>query len=251
MPTNPIGETLLEMHYFAVLREHIASTLGMPNLRILKPTPQREKWLGFDQGFVTSPETGLALEQTLRGFIHDSVRPLTVFRAIFLQFKVVHHRRSRRGAPEGWNVPWYAAAISTDKDKDTKISQHETLTRLAQLPNTEVAYACPMIFSHEDVIAPADLSTLRQVDVRSAPNGWLTDESHKIAFQSPTSAAFWCSEPQEAKDFVLSEALLRLPELNEQQLMVYLEKIRASVVKRKESSSKRQDLPSSLFVIAH
>ncbi|MCX6880648.1 MAG: hypothetical protein NTW21_43605 [Verrucomicrobia bacterium] len=251
MPTNPIGETLLEMHYFGALKEHIAEVLGLPNLRILKPTPQREKWLGFDQGFVKSAETGLALEQTLRSFVHDSIRPLTVFRAIFLQFKVVNQRHSRRGAPDGWNVPWYAATISTDKDKDTKISQHETLTRLAQLPNTEVAYACPMLFSLEDVIAPADLSTLRQIDVRSAPNGWLTDESHKIAFQSPTSAAFWCSEPHQAKDFLLAEGLRRLPELNEEQLLIYLEKVRAIIWGRSEPSSKRQDLPSSLFIIAN
>jgi hypothetical protein len=238
------------MHYFGVLRAHFAAVLGFPNLRILKPTPQREKWLGFDQGFVKSSETGLALEKSLRNFIHSSVRPLHVFRAIFLQFKVVDRRRSRRGAPDDWTVPWYAAHISTDKDKDTKISQHETLMRLAELPDTEVAYACPMLFSLDDIIRPADLSTLRQIDVKSAPHGWLTDGSHKLAFQTPTSGAFWCSDPIPAKDFVLEDALRRLPELNERQLLDYLQKISTTIWGRNEPSSRSQALPSSLFIIA-
>jgi hypothetical protein len=248
--SNPIGETLLEMHYFGALREHFATILGLPNLRILKPTPRREKWLGFDQAFVTSTQSGLPLERSLSQFIHSNRRPLTVFRAVFMQFKVVEQRRSRRGAPPNYAVPWFAAELSTKKDPDTKNSQHETLTRLAELPNTFAAYACPMLFSLDDILRPADLTTLRQIDVRSAPSGWLTDGQHKLAFLSPSSDADWCSDPTPAKELDLGRAVGQLKPMNGGELLHFLVEVRDIVWSAREPNTERHEMPLSLLILA-
>lgn len=249
--SNPIGETLLEMHYFGALREHFATILGLPNLRILKPTPRREKWLGFDQAFVTSSQCGLPLERSLSQFIHSNRRPLSVFRAVFMQFKVVEQRRSRRGAPPNYAVPWFAAELSTKKAPDTKISQHETLTRLAELPNAFTAYACPMLFSLDDILRPADLTTLRLIDVLSAPSGWLTDGQHKLAFLSPTSDAEWCSDPTPAKELILDKAVHQLKPMDERELLHFLDEVRDIVWSEREPEPERHEMPSSLFIIAN
>ncbi|MCW1913078.1 hypothetical protein OJ996_05815 [Luteolibacter sp. GHJ8] len=247
--SSPICEALLEMHYFRALVRHFKSILGADQLQILKPTQQREKWLGFDQGFVRGPRAGRALEGELKDFIHSNVRPLSVFRAFFLQFKVVDQRRSRRGAPAGWTKPWYSADLSTSPDKDTKISQHETLVRLSQLPNTEVAYACPMLFGLGDLVDEPDPATLRTVDVRSAPSGWLTSGGHRLAFQDPVAQAFWCSEPIPAKDWNFTEALERLPRLDEEHLRKFMGEVRGLVWEDTDRPFRRKVLPPSLIVV--
>ena len=249
MGAKTITETLLEMYYFSALRDHFCDLFGEDYLRILKPSPNREKWLGFDQGWVKAKKTGLPLERDLKGFIHSDKKPLDVFRAFFLQFKVVESRRTRRGAPDGWTAPWFAAPLSLEADKDTKISQHETLKRLSQLDNSEVSYACPMIFSLDEIIRPPDLTTLRTIDVRSAPDGWLTSGSHKIAFQTPTSDALWCSDPESAKDLDLAQALERLRPMSEDGLDEYLATVSKEIWGGFEPSSDRNRLPESLIVI--
>ncbi len=89
MGAKTITETLLEMYYFSALRDYFCELLGEDDLRMLKPSPNREKWLGFDQGWVKAKKTGLPLEKDLKSFIHSDRKPLDVFRAFFLQFKVV------------------------------------------------------------------------------------------------------------------------------------------------------------------
>lgn len=244
-----INEALLEMHYYAALHAHFSKILGVEHLQILKPTQRREKWLGFDQGWVSSANPPERVEQNLLDFIQDGSY-FSAFRAFFLQFKVVEERKSKRGAPFQWSVPWYSASISVKPNKDTGLSQHETLVRLSALSEAFVAYACPMIFTMADLVKPADLRTLRQIDVRFAPQGWLTNEGHKLAFESPTADAFWCSEPKISESLDLDSALLSLPVLTLDGLQQFLMKVSFESHSENGKPIKDRAYPPSLFVIA-
>lgn len=245
-----IAESLLECRYFDLPRIHFREILGAERFRILKPTQRREKWLGFDQGWFAAEQVGEELETSIRSFIQDQKAPdEPIYRAVFLQYKVVEHRRTRRGAPDGWSAPWYCSHLSLDADPDTGISQHETLFRLSKLPEAEVAYACPMIFSHDEVVDDPKIEELRFVDIKSAQEGWLTSGGHKIAFQSKDGAPFWCSEPIEAREWIPSHRLHEAKRMNTEQILGFLERAESVIWHRHERSFDLNPIPFSLYIV--
>lgn len=53
-----------------------------------------------------------------------------------------------------------------------------------------------MLFSQDELWPPVELSALRFVDIQTAPQGWVTNESHFIVFQAPDDPTpMWCSDP--------------------------------------------------------
>ena len=191
-----ITESLLEMHYHRAILEAFASVFGARFMRLLKPSPQREAWVGFDQGWVhTSMQTEQLFAELRAAVASPAGYTSAFYLGYFLQFKVVDQimRASRR-------IPlqprFYRSTLSLKPNRTTGLSQHETLCRLSALPQASVSYVCPCLFDLDDLYRPADLSTLQIVDVRSSPAGWATNQSHFIAFRSPSDPQpLWCSEP--------------------------------------------------------
>ena len=66
-----LTEALLEMYFFRAQVQHFENLFGANFIKLLKPSPQREAWIGFDQGWVhTSLTTGELLDH-LKGAIHS------------------------------------------------------------------------------------------------------------------------------------------------------------------------------------
>jgi hypothetical protein len=200
--THRITEALLEMHYYRAIVEHFAGLLGGTFLRILKPSPSNEAWLGFDQGFLYSElstkdlfkelQTAISTEQSANNFF---------YLGFFLQFKrVVKGLRKGKHCPTHYYTPFYRAQLDLRPNPATRISQHETLLRLRSIDNAYVAYACPMLFDDDDIRQPVDLNTLRIKSLMDAPTDWLQDSTHFICFQAPDDPnPIWKSEESEGQ----------------------------------------------------
>ncbi|MDZ8227856.1 MULTISPECIES: hypothetical protein [unclassified Nostoc] len=193
-----LPESLLEMHFHRAIVKEYEKRFGAKCIRLLKPSPQKEVWVGFDQGWTKSDLSQQDLFMQLRSAISDGSSKLSKFYfGEFLQFKVVEviTRRSQN-LPHGFTTPYYRSALSLKPNKSTNKSQHETLCRLSQIKGAKVYYACPMIFDQDILWEDPNLNLLRLVDVTTAPKGWLTNESHHIVFQNPNSRKImWCSDP--------------------------------------------------------
>jgi len=189
-----MNETVLEMHYHRPLLELVQNTIGLgaEGLQFYKYSPQREVFVGFDQAFVTS-------ELTEEGF--------------FLQFKVVNEMQARsKYTPSSITVrPYYRAALDTQKNQNTGFSQHELLYCLKNNPNALVFYACPMLFDRSELYKlDVDLSTLRLVDLLSAPSAYTDNDHHYIFFADPTSTPIWRSEPVEGRAISPNELIKKI-----------------------------------------
>lgn len=191
-----ITEALLEMHYFKATVTLISHVFGHSVLQFIKPSPKREAWVGFDQAWVRSDYSTQDLLEMLRSALSAGSSAPSIIFGYFLQYKVVEPiiRKSRR-TPHGFSIPYLRAELSLEPNYVTGISQHETLLRLSRLPNSCVAYACPMLFDFDYIYREADISSLRIVDILTARNGWNTGTKHAICFQDPTGAPEWCSDP--------------------------------------------------------
>jgi len=203
-----ISESLLEMHFHRALVDYFSNLYGAKFLKILKPTPQKEAWVGFDQGWTKSDLTNEELFNELRQTIKANNKQIHKFYiGYFLQFKIVEliNRRSRN-IPPNYITPYYRSKLSLNPNKITGISQHETLLRLNRIKNTIVYYACPMLFDQDELYDHPDINKLRLVDINSAPSGWATNQSHFVAFQTTIDQnPYWCSEPIGGKSFTLKE----------------------------------------------
>jgi len=179
----------------------ISEVYGAFIFQFYKPSAREEAFLGFDQAWVrianiSAKQLFSEIKAAMAG-----TSGATWFWAFFLQFKRVE-RISRRTAklPSGFSTPYYRAEISLKPNKTTRKSQHQTLRELSNIPNSEVYYACPMMFSRDDVYREPDPDTLRLVEVAASPTGYLANESHHIAFQSPQDPSpVWCSEPTKGR----------------------------------------------------
>jgi hypothetical protein len=192
-----INETLLEMHYHPALRDCFEAVFGARVLRMFKPSPQQEAWVGFDQAWVrTTYSTGEVLSD-LRSAIQGVTTPQKFYVGYFLQFKLPQRMRNRSDyLPANYRTPYYRVELSLGPNKATKLSQHETLIRLAGLQKTDVNYVCAVLESADEVYDTPDIDKLVCVDVSSSPQGWATGSRHFITFQDPRgSDAQWCSEP--------------------------------------------------------
>jgi hypothetical protein len=231
-----------------------------PNIEVFKPTAVQEKWYGFDQSYISTGGRSTQVINEIKDFIHQSKAINTpIYQAVFLQFKVVDRmQRSSVRKPPSFVTPYYRSELYLDRNKDTGLSQHETLLRLSGLMNSETFYVCPMIFSIDDIRKPPRSSDLRFVDVKTSPAGWVTTEKHSICFQDILSSPFWCSDPTPGESLSWRQVVERLPDLTEDELYALitearniglrLEETRKSVFQAREAGI--NPTPSSLVVFA-
>ena len=203
-----ITEALLEMYYFKPLIDSIKNKYGADFTTLLKPSPQNEAWVGFDQGWVGTSLTTSKLFNELRQTIqNDSQNIQDFYFGYFLQFKVVEKmvRRSTL-VPEGYTTPYLRVPLSLEPNTTTNLSQHETLLRLSNIQNASVYYACPMIFEMADLMKEATLDELRLVDIKNAPSDWITNAKHYIMFQDKNDMTpYWKSNPVQTKAISVTE----------------------------------------------
>jgi hypothetical protein len=220
MSRNPLPECLLEMNYFRLLLEEYKQIMNNPNIVVFKPTTVQEKWYGFDQSFISTANGNAQIADDIKGFIHNDKKITDpIYQAVFLQFKVVD-RMQRRSArmPPSFETPYYRSELYLDRNKDTGLSQHETLLRISKLENGATHYVCPMIFSIEDVRRTPAISDLQFVDIRTAPSGWVTTEKHAICFQTPQSVPVWCSDPIPGESLTWRQVVESLTDLSEDEV---------------------------------
>jgi hypothetical protein len=195
-----INEALLEMHFHSAVVNHFSNIYGAKFLRILKPVPQKECWVGFDQGWVYTKVSNSDLLNALSSAIQTGAASVGKFYlGYFLQFKVVHKMvASSSLMPSGYVTPYFRSELDLYPNKTTGISQHETLARLTGIANASVSYACGMLFDLDDIYQPPNLKNLRCVPLGTAPSGWVTNQRHFITFRNTSDIApKWCSDPVE------------------------------------------------------
>ncbi len=193
-----INEALLEMYFLQALVEYYSKLYGIKYLRLLKPSPQNEVWVGFDQAWVNTLVSTDELYNELKEAIRSkSTTANSLYVGFFLQFKMVDKiTRKSKHMPTGYATPYYRSELSLKPNERTGLSQHETLLRLSDLKNASVSYACGMLFDIDDIYSKPDISDLRLVPISSAPNGWSTNQRHFITFKTKCdNNPLWCSEP--------------------------------------------------------
>lgn len=230
-----ITEALLEMHFHSSLIELFSKTFGRNFLRLLKPSQQRECRVGFDQGWIfTDLPLKIFYDQLKENIAKSDTTFDKLYLAYFFQFKAVQEvRRNSSLKPPAFSTPYFRSELSLNPNNTTGISQHETLTRLSQIPNTEVSYACGMLFDVSELYQDPDLNNLRFVPLSNAPNGWVTNQRHFITFQTPDDAnPLWCSKPTEGISFSLNQLLERqtLKLLTSKELIEQLNNINLSLM---------------------
>lgn len=195
-----ITEALLEAHYLKALQAAFKDFFGGP-CQLIKPSQQQEAWLGFDQGYAVSSFTTTELQQWLAGMVQNPGPQPPVFMGFFLQFKVVHElAKSSKHTPAAWPVPHYRSELSLRPNKTTGLSQHESLVKLDGIGGARAYYACPMLFSSDEVWNDPDLAAVPFVPLAGAPAGWLSTEPHFLYFRTKQDLSpIWKSEPVQGK----------------------------------------------------
>ena len=199
---DTLTESLLEMHFFRAQVQHFTNIFGANFLRILKPSPQREAWVGFDQGWVHTSISEHDFYNHLEGAIQSQSSSVSHFYlGYFLQFKTVQKvMRKSKNIPKNYPIPYLRSELSLKPNKTTRLSQHETLLRLSHIKLASVCYACAMLFESWELYQDPDLDLLRCVDISTSPSGWATNQNHFITFTTETDQnPMWCSDPIEGK----------------------------------------------------
>jgi hypothetical protein len=191
------------MYFARPLADLFAATFGVRFLRLVKPSSNREAYLGFDEGWVRHDLTPAQFETSLRTAIATQGKMVDRFYVgYFMQFKRVHRMKNRSDyTPAGWHGEHYRSEIDTSIGQSTSLSQHEVLVRLSRLRGADVSYACGMIFDAHAIYDDPSLDTLRIVPVDAAvakgSATWKSGERHFIYFPSLDGAPEWCSDPFE------------------------------------------------------
>ncbi|WCN39173.1 hypothetical protein [Aneurinibacillus uraniidurans] len=196
--SDAITEALLEMHFHKAIVESFKTCFGPGFLRMLKPSPRKEGWVGFDQGWARTALSTDDLLDELTSTIANNKHSINKFYSgYFMQFKLVKKMTNKNShSPKGYRTPYYRSEISLKPKKTTGLSQHETLLRLKSIKNTYVCYACPMLFDINEIYEEPDLDKLQIVPIDTAPSGWATGTKHHITFQTPDDTSpLWCSNP--------------------------------------------------------
>jgi hypothetical protein len=203
-----INEALLEMRYFKPLVDHFSALYGGNFLTLLKPSPQNEAWVGFDQGWARTTLTSSSLLQELRRSVQNNATVTRdFFFGYFLQFKVVDRMvRRSKVIPDNYVTPYLRAVLSLEPNPTTGLSQHETLLRLSNIVNASVYYACPMLFEIADIWRDASIDDIRLVSIRTSPPGWATNTKHYIMFQDENDTwPIWKSESIKTRAVTVEE----------------------------------------------
>jgi hypothetical protein len=206
-PANDmIYEALLEMHFHSAIIDHFANLYGAKFLKLLKPSPMKEAWVGFDQGWVNTSVSANQLFTDLQNAIRLNKSAVsTLFLGYFMQFKIVRSLRRSLYTPAGFPTPYFRAELDLKKNQTTGLSQHETLIRLSSIPGASVCYACGMLFDLADLYSPPDLMKLRCVCF-PAPVNFNDDSRHFVAFRHQTDTQpKWCSEPVNGVSMAFSD----------------------------------------------
>jgi hypothetical protein len=208
-----IYESLLEMHFHSAIIELFKSTFGAKFLQIIKPSPQEEAWLGFDQGFV---RTKLTTEEFKEYFKSDKLNN-HIFFGYFLQFKIVEKMiKKSKFIPETYTKPYFRSKISNSKHSNGQRSQHEILYELNGIHGASVFYACPMLFNREKLWEKPNLDHIRFVDIATAPGNWSINSKHHICFQNECDdKPLWCSIPHLGKSISSNEWIKRIKVIND------------------------------------
>lgn len=249
-----LPEALLEMHYYHAFRLLVQDHFGREVFRILKPSTNREAYLGFDQGFARCDLPAAELHRQLREAIASNASTVpAMYVGYFLQYKRPERvERRRKETPSDFTTPYYWFELSLKASKSTGISQHETLLRLKGIRNADVSYACPMLLTEEDLHREPNLEDVRVVPISTAPLGYLTTERHFVAFRTkddPTPA--WCSEPTPGRSLSLPEwfRTLRLELMGPAELLKWLQEISRAVPGVREKGEARHGLPRALTIV--
>lgn len=192
-----VTEALLEAYYFDALRNQILARFPGSRLRFFKPSPQEERWVGFDQGWSETDLPQPEFLDRLRGAIAAPPGRLDrIYIAYFLQFKRAERLvRGSRLRPAGIQTPYIRFELSLAPDAISGLSQHETLLRLSRNTTFPVDYACPMLFDPPDIRKPARIEDVRFVPLSEAPGGWATNQRHFLVFQTAgDNAPLWASD---------------------------------------------------------
>ena len=72
--SDQLPESLLEMHFHSALIAYYTNKYKGKFLRLYKPVPQKEAWVGFDQGWVSSDLTETELFTGLKEAIASKSR---------------------------------------------------------------------------------------------------------------------------------------------------------------------------------
>lgn len=190
------------MHFHRPLMELFRSTFGVGrnSINFYKYSQQKECFVGFDQAFARTdmPEAEFfALLDKIASGRSSTGLPVGLF-GYFLQYKVVKEmqRRSIYTPIEIDQTPHYRVDLTTKKNKNTGISQHELLYNLSRQNGALVYYACPMLFEKDDLYEiEINLDKLRMADVASCPLPYQDNDNHHIFFNEQQSTPIWCSEP--------------------------------------------------------
>ena len=196
--TEIVTEALIEMHFHSALVQKFQTDYGANFLKLLKPSPQQEAWVGFDQSWaLTSLSTGELFQELRTAIRKNKTRISNFYFGYFLQFKPVEKRvRRTNSTPSHYSTPYFNSRLSLQPNKTTGLSQHETLLRLNRILGAIVQYACAMLFDPSDIWQPPDLNKLRLVDISMSPAGWATNQQHYITFQTEDDPSpHWRSDP--------------------------------------------------------
>jgi hypothetical protein len=214
---NKITETTLEMHYHKPLMDAFKSCYGVGptgHFSFYKYSQQKEKFIGFDQAYVrTELDDDKFYDEIKEAAAGSATAPKYV--GYFLQFKVVEERtRKRKSIPKEIteSPPFYAVPLTTKRDAEGNLSQHELLRNIqASSKNAFVYYACPMLFDKLDLyLDDPDLNHLRLVDVRSAVSDFSDNQPHHIFFKDKASNPVWCSEPTDGTVWTVAQMFDRI-----------------------------------------
>jgi hypothetical protein len=237
-----LPEALLEMHYYHAFRMLVQDHLGREVLRILKPSTNREAYLGFDQGFARCDLSAAELHRQLREAIASNASTVpAMYVGYFLQYKRPEKvERRRKETPSDFITPYYWFELSLKASKLTGISQHD------------VSYACPMLFTEDDLHREPNLEDVRVVPISTAPPGYLTAERHFVAFRAKDDLApEWCSEPMPGRSLSLPEwfRTLRVELMGPTELLEWLQEISRAIPVIREKGGVRHGLPRALTIV--
>lgn len=199
------------------MMELFKSTFGLgPNghFEFFKYSTQKEKFVGFDQAYVKTDLSDTEFFNDISAIAQGS-KTTPKYLGYFLQFKVVEERTKKlKSIPLSITSvsPFYGVKLSTKRDANNNLSQHELLKNISSYdPGAMVYYACPMLFDKLDLYSRnADLNQIVLVAVDAATPAFTDNQSHHIYFTSATSTPVWCSEPIDGKSSNMEQMFVEL-----------------------------------------
>lgn len=206
-------EDWMEAAYFSLWEDEFRKRFGR-NVASYKLLRSEEALVGADWCWGTNsrkPISQADFVSALNKAIHHGKHVTPKFLGYFHQYKVVQKMADIKGLkkgkkealePYGYVVgqEYYRCKLATtdwDRDKVTKLTQHETLIRLSRIKKGHVRYICPMLFSVAD-LDPSIRSLNQLIEIRVTPSvpDYSDNCAHHLYFSDKNgNNAVWMSEP--------------------------------------------------------